>query len=116
MALAIDFKFSPLTVPTPGDIVTEEIILTDATSWSIDSPFLYEILSTREEGNQTIVRVEFDVPGNNSKKDVSIPVIVRASGELEEVESELDVVIAGDTNSKTSVVLIPLESSPKDVG
>ena len=116
MALAIDFKFSPLTVPTQGDIVTEEIILTDATSWSIDSPFLYEILSTKEEGNQTIVRVDFDIPGNNSNRDVSIPVIVRASSELEEVESELDVVIAGDTNSKTSVVLIPLESSPKSVG
>lgn len=116
MALAIDFKFSPLTVKFQGDLVTEEITITDATSWSIDSPFLYEIISTREEGNQTIITVDFDVPGNNSKKDVSIPVTVRASSELEEVESELDVVIAGDTSKNTSVVLIPLESSPKSVG
>ena len=117
MALAINFEFSPLTVQTQGDDQAfERITITDATSWSIDSPFPYEILSTGKTGNQTTIEVEFDVPGNNSKKDVSIPVIVRASGELEEVESELDVVIAGDTNSKTSVVLIPLESSPKSVG
>ena len=116
MALEVNFKISPLTVISQGDIATEEITITDATSWSIDSPFPYEIISTEETGNQTTLDVEFDVPGNNSKKAVSIPVIVRASGELEEVESELDVVIAGDTNSKTSVVLIPLESSPKSVG
>lgn len=116
MALAINFEFSPLTVPTQGDIATEVITITDATSWSIDSPFPYEILSTEEAGNQTTLTVDFDIPGNNSKKDVSIPVKVRASNKLEEVESELDVVIAGDTNSSTSVVLIPLESSPKSVG
>ena len=117
MALAINFEFSPLTVQTQGDDQAfERITITDATSWSIDSPFPYEIISTGETGNQTIIDVEFDVPGNNSKKAVSIPVKVRASSELEEVESELDVVIAGDTNSKTSVVLIPLESSPKSVG
>ena len=116
MALAINFDRSPLPIETQGEIATEVITITDATSWSIDSPFPYEILLTEEAGNQTTLTVEFDVPGNNSKKDVSIPVIVRASGELEEVESELDVVIAGDTKSKTSVVLIPLESSPKDVG
>ena len=117
MALAINFEFSPLTVQTQGDDQAfERITITDATSWSIDSPFPYEIISTEETQNQKVITVEFDVPGNNSKKDVSIPVIVRASGELEEVESELDVIIAGDTNSKTSVVLIPLESSPKSVG
>ena len=116
MALAINFNLSPLIVQTQGDIATEEITITDATSWSIDSPFPYEIISTEETQNQKVITVEFEVPGNNSKKDVSIPVIVRASSELEEVESELDVVIAGDTNSKTSVVLIPLESSPKSVG
>ena len=116
MALAINFNLSPLPVQTQGDIATEEITITDATSWSIDSPFPYEIISTEETQNQKVITVEFDVPGNNSKKDVSIPVTVRASSELEEVESELDVVIAGDTNSKTSVVLIPLESSPKSVG
>ena len=117
MALAIDFEFSPLTVPTQGDDQAfERITLTDATSWSIDSPFPYEILSTGKTGNQTTIEVEFDIPGNNSKKDVSIPVKVRASGELEEVESELEVVIAGDTSKNTSVVLIPLESSPKSVG
>ena len=117
MALAINFEFSPLTVQTQGDDQAfERITITDATSWSIDSPFPYEIVSTEETQNQKVITVEFDVPGNNSKKDVSIPVIVRASGELDEVESELDVVIAGDTNSKTSVVLIPLESSPKSVG
>lgn len=117
MALAINFEFSPLTVVTEGDDQAfERIILTDATSWSIDSPFPYEIISTGEEGNQTIIEVEFDVPGNNSNKSVSIPITVRASSELEEVESELEVVIAADTNSKTSVVLIPLESSPKSVG
>ena len=116
MALAIDFSISPISVSHLGELVLETITLTDATSWSIDSPFLYEILSTKEEGNQTIVRVEFDIPGNNSNRSVSIPITVRASSELEEVESELDVVIAADTNSKTSVVLIPLESSPKSVG
>ena len=116
MALAINFDISPISVSHLGDIVLETITLTDATSWSIDSPFPYEILSTEETQNQKVITVEFDVPGNNSKKDVSIPVIVRASGELDEVESELDVVIAGDTNSSTSVVLIPLESSPKSVG
>ena len=116
MALAIDFMYSPLTVESQGELVLEVITITDATSWSIDSPFPYEIISTGETGNQTTLDVEFDVPGNNSNRSVSIPVIVRASGELEEVESELDVVIAGDTNSKTSVVLIPLESSPKSVG
>ena len=116
MALAIDFSISPISVSHLGEPVTETITLTDATSWSIDSPFPYEITSTREEGNQTIVDVDFDIPGNNSNRSVSIPITVRASGELEEVESELDVVIAGDTNSKTSVVLIPLESSPKSVG
>lgn len=116
MALEVNFSLSPLTVPTQGDIATEVITITDATSWSIDSPFPYEILSTEEAGNQTTLTVDFDIPGNNSKKDVSIPVIVRASGQLDEVESELDVVIAGDTNSSTSVVLIPLESSPKSVG
>ena len=116
MALAINFEFSPLTVDSQGELVAERITITDATSWSIDSPFPYEILSTRKTGNQTTIEVEFDIPGNNSNRSVSIPVIVRASGELEEVESELDVVIAADTNSKTSVVLIPLESSPKSVG
>ena len=116
MALAINFDRSPLPIETQGEIATERITITDATSWSIDSPFPYEIISTGETGNQTTLDVEFDVPGNNSNRSVSIPVIVRASGELEEVESELDVVIAGDTNSKTSVVLIPLESSPKSVG
>ena len=117
MALAINFEFSPLTVQTQGDDQAfERITITDATSWSIDSPFPYEILSTGKTGNQTTIEVEFDIPGNNSKKDVSIPITVRASSELEEVESELDVVIAADTNSKTSVVLIPLESSPKSVG
>ena len=117
MALAINFEFSPLTVQTQGDDQAfERITITDATSWSIDSPFPYEIISTGETGNQTILDVEFDVPGNNSNRSVSIPVIVRASGELDEVESELDVVIAGDTESSTSVVLIPLESSPKSVG
>ena len=117
MALAINFEFSPLTVQTQGDDQAfERITITDATSWSIDSPFPYEIISTGETGNQTTLDVEFDVPGNNSNRSVSIPVTVRASSELEEVESELDVVIAGDTNSKTSVVLIPLESSPKSVG
>lgn len=116
MALAINFSISPISVSHLGEPVLETITLTDATSWSIDSPFLYEIISTKEEGNQTIIRVEFDIPGNNSNRSVSIPIIVRASSELEEVESELDVVIAADTNSKTSVVLIPLESSPKSVG
>ena len=116
MALAINFSISPLTVKFQGDLVTEEITITDATSWSIDSPFPYEIISTEETQNQKVITVEFDVPGNNSKKDVSIPVKVRASSELEEVESELDVVIAGDTSKNTSVVLIPLESSPKSVG
>ena len=117
MALAINFEFSPLPIQTQGDDQAfERITITDATSWSIDSPFPYEILSTGKTGNLTTIEVEFDVPGNNSNRSVSIPVIVRASGELEEVESELDVVIAADTNSKTSVVLIPLESSPKSVG
>lgn len=116
MALEVNFSLSPLTVETQGGLVAEEITLTDATSWSIDSPFPYEILSTEETQNQKVITVEFDVPGNNSKKDVSIPVIVRASGELDEVESELEVVIAGNTSSSTSVVLIPLESSPKSVG
>ena len=116
MALEVNFSLSPLTVGFQGDIATEVITITDATSWSIDSPFPYEIISTEETQNQKVVTVEFDVPGNNSKKDVSIPVIVRASGQLDEVESELDVVIAGNTNSSTSVVLIPLESSPKSVG
>lgn len=116
MALEVNFSLSPLTVETQGGLVAEEITITDATSWSIDSPFPYEILSTEETQNQKVITVEFDVPGNNSKKDVSIPVIVRASGELDEVESELEVVIAGNTSSSTSVVLIPLESSPKSVG
>ena len=116
MALAIDFSISPISVSHLGEPVTETITLTDATSWSIDSPFPYEITSTREEGNQTIVDVDFDIPGNNSNRSVSIPITVRASSELEEVESELDVVIAGNTESSTSVVLIPLESSPKSVG
>ena len=116
MALEVNFSIFPISVSHLGELVTETITLTDATSWSIDSPFPYEITSTREEGNQTIVDVDFDIPGNNSNRSVSIPIIVRASGELDEVESELDVVIAGDTNSKTSVVLIPLESSPKSVG
>ena len=117
MALEVNFSRSPLPVETQGDDQAfERITITDATSWSIDSPFPYEIISTEETQNQTTLDVEFDVPGNNSKKDVSIPVIVRASGELDEVESELDVVIAGNTESSTSVVLIPLESSPKSVG
>ena len=116
MALAINFDRSPLPIETQGEIAPERITITDATSWSIDSPFPYEIISTGETGNQTTLDVEFDVPGNNSNRSVSIPIKVRASSELEEVESELDVVIAGDTNSKTSVVLIPLESSPKSVG
>ena len=116
MALAINFDRSPLPIETQGEIATEVITITDATSWSIDSPFPYEILLTEEAGNQTTLTVEFDVPGNNSKKAVSIPVTVRASSELEEVESELDVVIAANTESSTSVVLIPLESSPKNVG
>ena len=116
MALAIDFSISPISVGHLGELVTETITLTDATSWSIDSPFPYEILSTGKTGNQTTIEVDFDIPGNNSNRSVSIPITVRASSELEEVESELDVVIAGDTNSKTSVVLIPLESSPKSVG
>ncbi len=116
MALAINFSISPLAVVSQGDLVAERITITDATSWSIDSPFPYEIISTEETQNQKVVTVEFDVPGNNSNRSVSIPVTVRASSGLEEVESELDVVIAGDTNSKTSVVLIPLESSPKSVG
>ena len=116
MALAINFDRSPLPIVTQGEIATEVITITDATSWSIDSPFPYEIISTEETQNQKVVTVEFDVPGNNSNRSVSIPVKVRASGQLEEVESELEVVIAADTNSKTSVVLIPLESSPKSVG
>ena len=116
MALAINFDRSPLPIVTQGEIATEVITITDATSWSIDSPFPYEIISTGETGNQTTLDVEFDVPGNNSNRSVSIPVKVRASSELEEVESELEVVIAADTNSKTSVVLIPLESSPKSAG
>ena len=117
MALAINFEISPLTVPTQGDDQAfERITITDATSWSIDSPFPYEILSTGKTGNQTTVEVEFDIPGNNSNRSVSIPIKVRASSELEEVESELDVVIAANTESSTSVVLIPLESSPKSVG
>ena len=116
MALAINFDRSPLPIETQGEIATERITITDATSWSIDSPFPYEIISTGETGNQTTIEVDFDIPGNNSNRSVSIPIKVRASSELEEVESELDVVIAGDTNSKTSVVLIPLESSPKSVG
>ena len=116
MALAIDFSISPISVSHLGEPVTETITLTDATSWSIDSPFPYEILSTGKTGNQTTIEVDFDIPGNNSNRSVSIPITVRASSELEEVESELEVVIAGDTNSKTSVVLIPLESSPKSVG
>ena len=116
MALAINFDISPISVSHLGEIVLETITLTDATSWSIDSPFPYEIISTGKTGNQTTIEVDFDIPGNNSNRSVSIPIKVRASGELEEVESELDVVIAGDTNSKTSVVLIPLESSPKSVG
>ena len=117
MALEVNFSPSPLTVQTQGDDQAfERITITDATSWSIDSPFPYEIISTGETGNQTTIEVEFDIPGNNSNRSVSIPIKVRASGELDEVESELDVVIAGDTNSKTSVVLIPLESSPKSVG
>ena len=86
MALAIDFMYSPLAVKTQGDIVAERITITDATSWSIDSPFPYEIISTGETGNQTTIEVEFDIPGNNSKKAVSIPIIVRASSELEDVE------------------------------
>src|SRR5574344_1401661 len=116
MALAINFSISPISVSHLGELVTETITLTDATSWSIDSPFPYEILSTGKTGNQTTIEVDFDIPGNNSNRSVSIPVKVRASSELEEVESELEVVIAADTNSKTSVVLIPLESSPKSVG
>ena len=116
MALEVNFSLSPLTVVSQGDIATEVITITDATSWSIDSPFPYEIISTEETQNQTIVRVEFDIPGNNSNRSVSIPIKVRASSELEEVESELEVVIAANTESKTSVVLIPLESSPKSVG
>lgn len=116
MALEVNFSLSPLTVGYQGDIATEVITITDATSWSIDSPFPYEIISTEETQNQKVITVDFNVPGNNSKKDVSIPVIVRASGQLDEVESELDVVIAGNTESSTSVVLIPLESSPKSVG
>ena len=116
MALAINFNISPISVSHLGELVTETITLTDATSWSIDSPFPYEILSTGKTGNQTTIEVEFDIPGNNSNRSVSIPIKVRASSELEEVESELEAVIAADTNSKTSVVLIPLESSPKSVG
>lgn len=116
MALAINFDRSPISVDSQGELVLERITITDATSWSIDSPFPYEIISTGETGNPTTIDVEFDIPGNNSNRSVSIPITVRASSELEEVESELDVVIAGDTNSKTSVVLIPLESSPKSVG
>ena len=116
MALAINFSISPISVSHLGELVTETITLTDATSWSIDSPFPYEILSTGKTGNQTTIEVEFDIPGNNSNRSVSIPIKVRASSELEEVESELEAVIAADTNSKTSVVLIPLESSPKSVG
>ena len=116
MALEVNFSISPISVSHLGELVTEEITITDATSWSIDSPFPYEIISTGETGNQTTLTVEFDIPGNNSNRSVSIPIKVRASGQLDEVESELEVVIAGDTNSKTSVVLIPLESSPKSVG
>ena len=116
MALAINFSISPISVSHLGELVLETITLTDATSWSIDSPFPYEILSTGKTGNQTTIGVEFDIPGNNSNRSVSIPIKVRASSELEEVESELEAVIAADTNSKTSVVLIPLESSPKSVG
>ena len=116
MALAINFDRSPLPIMTQGEIATEVITITDATSWSIDSPFPYEIVLTEEAGNQKTLTVDFEVPGNNSNRSVSIPVKVRASSELEEVESELEVVIAADTNSKTSVVLIPLESSPKSVG
>ena len=116
MALAINFSISPISVSHLGDIVLETITLTEATSWSIDSPFPYEILSTGKTGNQTTIEVEFDIPGNNSNRSVSIPIIVRASSELEEVESELEVVIAANTESSTSVVLIPLESSPKSVG
>ena len=116
MALEVNFSISPISVSHLGELVTETITLTDATSWSIDSPFPYEIISTEEPQNQKVITVEFDVPGNNSNRSVSIPIKVRASGELDEVESELDVVIAADTNSKTSVVLIPLESSPKSVG
>lgn len=116
MALAINFSISPISVDSQGEIVMEEITITDATSWSIDSPFPYEILSTEETQNQTTIRVDFDIPGNNSNRSVSIPIKVRASSELEEVESELEVVIAANTESKTSVVLIPLESSPKSVG
>ena len=116
MALEVNFSISPISVKFQGELVAERITITDATSWSIDSPFPYEIISTGETGNQTTLDVEFNVPGNNSNKNVSIPVTVRASSELEEVESELDVIIAGDTHSKTSVVLIPLESSPKSVG
>lgn len=116
MALAINFSISPISVSHLGDTVLETITLTEATSWSIDSPFPYEILSTGKTGNQTTIEVDFDIPGNNSNRSVSIPIKVRASSELEEVESELDVVIAGDTSSSTSVVLIPLESSPKSVG
>ena len=42
MALAINFEFSPLTVQTQGDDQAfERITITDATSWSIDSPFPY---------------------------------------------------------------------------
>lgn len=116
MALAINFSRSPLPIMTQGEIATEVITITDATSWSIDSPFPYEIVLTEEAGNQKTLTVDFEVPGNNSNRSVSIPVKVRASSALEEVESELEVVIAADTNSKTSVVLIPLESSPKSVG
>ena len=116
MALEVNFSISPISVSHLGELVTETITLTDATSWSIDSPFPYEILSTGKTGNQTTIEVDFDIPGNNSNRSVSIPIKVRASGELDEVESELDVVIAGNTESSTSVVLIPLESSPKSVG
>ena len=44
MALAINFSISPISVISQGELVAERITITDATSWSIDSPFLYEII------------------------------------------------------------------------
>lgn len=112
-SLYINFGTPELNFGYQGGMQTAKIVIGNSTSWSLNSPFAWEMSSEDEVGNEVTIYPEFKVPANNSSIPATVNVPVQAFQEGAFLEKKLPITIAKNPTSSMSSTVLPLRSSPE---
>lgn len=113
-SITIDFPDLEVNFPKEGGTISTDVFINNATSWSLECPLSWSLVSETVSSGNRILKVAFTAPSNSANAVANVPTKFTAWNSGETVSEDLPVTIARNTNSSYNYVALPLFSGSVD--